>query len=197
MKLPSEIRICIYEYSFDWPDMKPRVDALKEALKTEDINIWSKLLDQKFITPNILLLNRQITTEARAVILKKTLFIDLAIPRMRWFDTPAMPNGVLCFIPESALRAAPRVWLRVGPQEKSEKLFWSNCQHTLGELVTIWWTKQNLESIVMEAVSTTDSMTCSYDVSGNPIDCHLKTLIVRQPALFRTLTLDWAFSVLG
>lgn len=161
LRLPSEIRIRVYDYSCEWPDMRARFKIIEEGRKipaNEEKNFdndadrkFEENLAQKFVTPNILLLNRQITAEALDVIRKKRLVVELPVPqRSPWSDPPDISR----FIPRAALDAATLVTLRVGMNADNgkEKLYVYSWAITLNELVNIWVEQPNdLKSLHVQA----------------------------------------------
>lgn len=160
MNLACEIRIRIYEYSFEWPDMKPHMESIQrermdaKSHKAKD-PIWSEERF-KFVAPNILLLNRQITAEAREVILKKTLFLDLTGEYGTSWQPIFDEELMLEIIPESIVLALSRVCFTVEHRGWMVNMCQSVCQDIFEELVQIWDTEQNLESIVVEGESTSE-----------------------------------------
>ncbi|MCJ1262682.1 hypothetical protein MMC22_002552 [Lobaria immixta] len=132
LKLPSEIRIRVYDYSCEWPDMRARFKTIEEGRKAtaneEKINDaaadrnFDEMLAQKFVTPNILLLNRQITAEALDVIRKKRLVVELPIPQR---TLRSEPPDISRFIPRAAFDAATLMTLRVSMNADNgiEKLY--------------------------------------------------------------------------
>lgn len=118
---------------------------------------FDKLLAQKFVTPTILLLNRQITAEALEVILKKPFVVELPIPqRTLKSETP----GISSFIPRAALDATTLVTLRISMNADggNERLYLNNWVFSLLELVNIWVESDNLKSVHVQASGNRTSL---------------------------------------
>jgi len=90
LHLPQELRDEIYWYCLDYNDgMENLFTFLKENVKKEMINGTIKTSSPRAMTPNVLLLNRQITAEALQILRKKPLVLLAPMP----FDLRPAPNG--------------------------------------------------------------------------------------------------------
>lgn len=149
LRLPGEIRKRIYGYAFDWPDIMGRIETIKEAIPSiqddEDADDnYNFLLYQPFITPTILLLNRQINTEAMAVILATPMTIPLSLPsRTSWSEIP----DLTFFVPQTALDAVQIVKVVIDQEESGRWRVSRNVwKQVLKHLAGMWYYKTNLES---------------------------------------------------
>lgn len=83
LALPAEIRNHVYGYALNWPDLRAVLRVRYEEFRrtaqhwTPSDNPWVEFPKPHLSTPTILLANRQIYQEARAIPIKKTLVMDL------------------------------------------------------------------------------------------------------------------------
>jgi len=103
LRLPAELRIKVYDYSLDWNDGIWHFSRVQKALELRRISQGIKLLTdlelykeggaaytvtmninpKEFLhTPTILLLNRQISSEAKHVLHRKELVMDANSPKL-------------------------------------------------------------------------------------------------------------------
>ncbi len=148
LALPPEVRDCIFDAALNWPNLS---DLAKTITSQSDATLG---LEQPLCTiprpryeamstPSLLLLNRQITSEALEVLYRKPLILDSTLPYMPQLGRPMdIPE----IISESTLQNLRFVVLRMDlglGQKRSAR----NWYKTVEILLDIWLVKNNLEKL--------------------------------------------------
>ena len=149
LTLPLEIRNVIYSYAISWPDLstifqKTQVDYLN-AFEAFTITKAPKCTigrdrSTKLVTPTILLLNRQITSEALVVLQKKILTIPSPPPSPIQL---AKPTDITEFIGEAVLQNVRLVTLRLNFKDHAPR----DWMKTVENLLDVWCQGNNLQSL--------------------------------------------------
>ena len=150
LTLPLELRNIIYTYALDWPDLsaifqKTNADYLitYEAFdknKAPPKCTISRDCSTPLVTPTILLLNRQITSEALVILQKKILTIPSPPPSPMQL---ARPTDITEFIGEAVLQNVRLVTLRLNFKDHSSR----HWMKTVENLLDIWCQRNNLQSL--------------------------------------------------
>ncbi|KAF2808098.1 uncharacterized protein BDZ99DRAFT_522691 [Mytilinidion resinicola] len=149
LALPREIRDEIYYYALDWPNLNNVFKALEEQeKKTEEEH--DKLHKSQprcriprphpqLQTPGLLLVNRQLYTEAIDVLRQKPLIIPGPPPRCY---ATGFDYGITEVVGEETLQHAPHLTLEI------DFLYWP-WDHVLETLLDVWSVKQSLKMLVV------------------------------------------------
>jgi hypothetical protein len=117
LALPLEIRNEIYDYALDWPDLSGSSEHTQSGKRLHKKGItkapasWLVPIPaQQMTTPSILLVNRQLTVEALAVLHNKPLVISKPPPYPPQLRAAV---DITAFISETALQQVPRIVLQM------------------------------------------------------------------------------------
>jgi hypothetical protein len=92
-------------------------------------------------TPSLLLLNRQITSEALEVLYRKPLILDTTPPYTPQFG---QPMGIPEIVSETTLQNLRFVVLRMDLDQRQSARYWFKI---IEMLLDIWYVKNNLEEV--------------------------------------------------
>lgn len=149
LALPLEIRNAIYSHAICWPDLSALFQrAQAEYLETSEAFTTTKApkctisrdRSTKLVTPTILLLNRQITSEALLVLQKKILSIPTPPPSPIEL---AKPTDITEFIGEAVLQNVRLVTLRLNFKDCAPR----DWMKTVENLLDIWCQRNSLQSL--------------------------------------------------
>ena len=152
LALPFEIRNSIYHHAVDWPDLSVPFQKMKancldtfEVLKTtkDPKCTFEQPGSLPFNTPTILLLNRQITSEALWVLHKKTLTIASPPPSPLQL---AKPMDITEFIGEAVLLKVRHVKLVLDFKEYASR----DWVKMVENLLDVWCQENSLESLQVQ-----------------------------------------------
>lgn len=155
--LPKELRNIIYAHALAYPSFdrdyhNHTLDGANEDDSTEDLSPrWSRL---KLTTPTILLLNRQITSEALSVLHNAPLVIDVPPPGRLGNSLHLKCIEITDIISYRTLQAVPNVLLvmdlnfqAVNPSKADNVSTWSLVVETL---LDIWSFRNCLERLTVK-----------------------------------------------
>lgn len=149
LSLPYELRDKIYHMSLDWPDLPLIFARLSRECKTtgDEINAsrdptcaFPRLRFGTLTAPTVLLLNKQIRSEALPILLAKTLIIPGSPPSN---PTTGQPIDITEIISEETLQSVRRVVLRMN-------LEMGAIRRTVDTLLDVWSVKNSLEELVVD-----------------------------------------------
>ena len=149
LALPLEIRNAVYFHAISWPDLSTLFQkAHAEYLDTYEAYITTRVpkctisrdRSTKLVTPTVLLLNRQITSEALVVLQKKILTIPSPPPCP--FQL-AQPTDITEFIGEGVLKNVRLVTLRLNFKDHAPR----DWMKTVENLLDVWCQENNLQSL--------------------------------------------------
>ncbi|KAI9740798.1 MAG: hypothetical protein M1835_003129 [Candelina submexicana] len=156
LALPPELRNQIYEYAIDWPDMRvPFSRMRKECERIEDHWMasshprvsFSKPCVDHLVTPSILLINRQIYHEARAVLIQKTFVLASTPPHSAQLGRPM---DITEFIGETTLQKIQH--MRFELQLSGHARAWMK---TIETLMDVWCHECSLQSLEVKVIGVT------------------------------------------
>ncbi|KAL6719465.1 hypothetical protein ACLMJK_003705 [Lecanora helva] len=166
LRLPLEIRIAIYTLAVDYPELSVSFDrawtkhcsAFKDFKKRGGKPTCMMRLDYggNFVTPTVLLLNRQITSEALVELQKKTLRIPGPPPKP---DQLAKPLDIITFIGESVLQIVRNVAITMDFNAHGSR----GWLRAIENLLDIWMQANNLQSLRIHIVDFTTITTGQDD----------------------------------
>jgi hypothetical protein len=146
--LPPEVRDCIYDAALSWPVIS---DLAKTVPLEPDATVhgcWEQPLCTvprprygPMSTPSLLLLNRQITSEALEVLYRKPLILDTTPP---YIPQLGQPMGIPEIISETTLQNLRFVVLRMDLDQRQSARYWFKI---IEMLLDIWFVKNNLEEV--------------------------------------------------
>jgi hypothetical protein len=159
LALPPEVRNCIYDAALGWPDLS---NLAKAVLSQPGATIDQARSEQPLCTipiphccrstPSLLLLNRQITSEALEVLYRKALVLDSTPPFLQQL---ARPIDITQFISESTLQNLRFVVLKMDlDQRLSGAVSARGLLKTIEMLLDIWLVKNNLEQVHVQVQYT-------------------------------------------
>ncbi|MCJ1468431.1 hypothetical protein MMC07_007059 [Pseudocyphellaria aurata] len=146
LRLPAELRMRIYDYALDWPDMQqPFARVQKQCTTLEQLwvtcqrprCVFLRPRIQRVTTPTILLLNRQIYHEAITVLLNKTLVLMSPPPHSSQLGRVL---DITDFIGEATLQNVAHVVLKMNLGVDA----WLK---TIERLLDVWCKKNRLKSL--------------------------------------------------
>ncbi|KAL6713250.1 hypothetical protein ACLMJK_009371 [Lecanora helva] len=152
--LPLEIRISIYVLAVDYPDLAisfekasaKHSNAFKEYHHLRPKCTMSPDYSGSFITPTILLLNRQITSEALPILRKKTLHIPSPPPFPRQL---CKPLDIIQFVGEITLQRVCKVTLTVDFKTQYAR----GLNKMIENLVDVWSQENALQLIHIRVIN--------------------------------------------
>ncbi|KAF2495554.1 hypothetical protein BU16DRAFT_582197 [Lophium mytilinum] len=149
LALPREIRDEIYYYALDWPNLDNVFKKLEQQEKRageEHQKLHNKQPrcriprpHPQLLTPSLLLVSRQLYTEAIDVLRQKPLVIPGPPPRCY---ATGVDLGITEVVGEETLQSAPYVTLEI------DFLYWS-WDRVLETLLDVWNVKQSLKMLVV------------------------------------------------
>ena len=150
LSLPYAIRMKIYSWALDWPDLRKTFARLSreceragdEMAASRDPKCTFPILQVgRLTTPTVLLLNRQISSEALPVLHAKTLVLDMPPP-----SSPCIgrPMDITEFISEETLQCVRRVVLKMDLKNTQS---WGK---TVETLLDVWCVKNSLEEVMVD-----------------------------------------------
>ena len=161
LALPAELRIPIYTLVLDYPDLansyeKARSkldDAFKDRERPEvPLCTLSPDYTGAFVTPPILLLNRQITSEALPVLWAKTLHVPSPPPHAIYLQGNV---DIAQFISDITLQKAQKVTLTVNPETHGYR----DWRRMVENLLAVWGQEENsLKSLHVKIINGSASM---------------------------------------
>ena len=149
LSLPLELRDDIYFRALAWPDLNPLFQKTQaenlntlEAYRGTTVPKCTIVRDRsiELVTPSILLLNRQITSEARVVLQKKVLTISSPPPVPIQLAKPA---DITEFIGEGVLQTVRFVTLRLNFKDHEPR----DWMKTVENLLDVWCERNDLQSL--------------------------------------------------
>ncbi|KAE9371527.1 hypothetical protein N431DRAFT_341644 [Stipitochalara longipes BDJ] len=149
LSLPPEVRDCIYNAGLDWPDIS---DLAKTVSSQPDVTVIHEHSVHPLCTmpiprcgsmstPSLLLLNRQITSEALEVLYRKPLILDKPPPYMPQLGRPM---DVPELISENTLQNLRFIVLRMDLDQKRSARDWLK---VIEILIDIWLVKNDLKKV--------------------------------------------------
>lgn len=132
LRLPGELRNQIYDGLLNWNEASNRFNKRIQAQITLNAD---RLMPPQKRTPSILLLNRQITSEARAILHKKPIVIDFKIDPQRLVLKNKKLPSLFNFFSRGVFQTAPRVVLKMNHSAYAA---------VIPELAKAWEEKHNL-----------------------------------------------------
>ena len=152
LALPLELRNEIYKYALDWP----RFESFKRT-QLEDVSYRKAIsasaplcmvpipLVDKMTTPSILLVSRQVTSEALAILYKRPLVLSQTPP---YLPQLAKPMDITDFISETTLQLVGRVVFKMDLNYTHDHQDISRAWlKTVETLLDIWCVRNNLEGV--------------------------------------------------
>lgn len=164
LSLPLELREEIYYYAIDWPDLstffqKAQADnfntskILEAKPRLKDIIIQDHSIE--LVTPTILLLNRQITSEALPVLQRK-----ISTP-------PSSPPAAIELVEvkdntDIVVKRVPKIvrLVTLKPDSKDHKL--SNLTKTVENMLDVWCQKNNEQSLHLSIENSGRNDVCTH-----------------------------------
>jgi hypothetical protein len=183
LALPPEVRDCIYDAALDWPDLSGFAKAVPSQ---PDATIDHENSEQPLCTiprphfgsmstPSLLLLNRQITSEALEVLYRKPLVLDSTPPYVQQF---ARPMDITEFIGESTLQNLRFVVLKMDlDQRLSGAVGARSWLKTIEMLLDIWFLKSNIEKVQVEIQYTPRDRDASPTFAGAVHHLYVRKLL--------------------
>lgn len=177
LQIPRELRDLIYEYLVDYPEMKPLIDKNVEHARAsfasrfgpdvsleriQDLLPWTDIVQPQPLpmsTPSILLLNRQIYSEALQILTSRTFHLQTPIPAN--FRRDVRDIFLSDFIGEETLSNVRLVSLRLSFQTMKDA---NNWYKTIHQLENIWRNKNKIQSLLVhvEPMSSLDGELSDY-----------------------------------
>ena len=146
LSLPPEVRDCIYDAALDWPKMSVLAETVSRSdattLHEHPKSPLSSISLRRYglmSTPSLLLLNRQITSEALEVLYRKPVILNELPPRRL-----GQPMSVTEIISETTLQNIRFVVMRIDLDQKLSGRDWSK---VVSMLLEIWRVKNSLEKV--------------------------------------------------
>lgn len=146
LRLPAELRMSIYDYALDWPDMQLSFARVQKQCTTLE-QLWVTCQRPRCVflrpriatvtTPTILLLNRQIYHEAITVLHDKPLVLISPPPHSSQLGRVL---DITEFIGEATLQNVAHVVLKMNLEMDS----WLK---TIERLLDVWCRKNRLKSL--------------------------------------------------
>ncbi|KAH8601995.1 hypothetical protein B0O99DRAFT_605399 [Bisporella sp. PMI_857] len=153
LKLPRELRNSIYAYALEWPDY---------SRKFGDVRSWSSYevrcrnvtpVFEAMVTPTVLLLNHQITSEALPILYAKSFILTSPPPSQENYPQNFI-NPVLLteFISKSTIRRMRFVILHLdlGFCSKAMSRCANGWKSPIDALLGVWTEENRLESVRFE-----------------------------------------------
>jgi hypothetical protein len=153
LTLPSELRNEIYDYALAWPDLSKPFAKIRSEESSDNRGISNTpplcLIPIPFVedmtTPPTLLVNRQVTSEALAVLRKKPLVLTQTPP---YLPQLAKPMDITEFISETTLQGLTRVVLDMdlsySAGRPDQARAWLK---TVETLLDVWCVRNSLERL--------------------------------------------------
>lgn len=209
LELPREIRDMIYDYALDWPNLEAifsRVSTLRnranERWRTNKLDKTeyggrigqymrkiTKLIQPTLITPSVLLLNRQISDEARIRLYRKTLVLPGQVSIEQHYDKLKGP-AILHFMSKAALQNVQRVELRINFKPGPIGMLEASTMHSM--LSPIWVERNSVQELRVVVNEPSDQGTCSrvyqYNVTAEGLTAvsHAVRIEVRRQRIDST-----------
>lgn len=142
LSLPSELRNAIYEYAVEWPDF-PKVfkkfrpsshRTIQDGLKKKGGNV--------FVTPALLLVSRQISSEALSVLYMKPLVLEVPPP---YNNAQARPMDIKDYISEATLHNVRFVNMQMDLNDVPQTV--KQWRQTIESLLHTWKEENQLENV--------------------------------------------------
>lgn len=152
LALSSELRNIIYDYALSWPDLSVAFQEIEGSLSPRQ-SVSGPLCSipkprfstfGELRTPTILLLNRQITSEALEILREKPLILTRPPPYVLQL---AKPMDITEFIPEATLQKLRKVVLEMN-FDTGDAQYWLKMVELL---LDVWCEETELESMVVRA----------------------------------------------
>ncbi|KAE8447698.1 hypothetical protein EG329_010505 [Mollisiaceae sp. DMI_Dod_QoI] len=157
LSLPPEIRNEIYDFSIEWPnftDLFARIHEYQDFLQDQESSKWAPLCRitrpqmAPMRTPSILLLNRQLGSEALDSLYKKPLIIDSPPP---YVPQLTRPMDITQFISEVTLQNLRFVVLKMDLNHQRNRMSGAAWLKTVEMLLEVWFERNCLEWIEVQA----------------------------------------------
>ena len=157
LRLPAELRMRIYDYALDWPDMQLSFARVQKQCTTLE-QLWVTCQRPRCVflrpriatatTPTVLLLNRQIYQEAITVLRDKPLVLISPPPRSSQLGRVL---DITDFIGEATLQNVAYVVLKMNVEMDWLKTF--------ERLLDVWCKKNRLKSLRIGLKGSTTPIT--------------------------------------
>jgi hypothetical protein len=159
LALPPEVRNCIYDAGLEWPDLPglaKGISAKQSAIVDRPLCTIPRPHFGSMSTPPLLLLNRQITSEALEILYQKPFIMDSTPP---YIPQLAKPMDITEFISESTLQNLRFVILKMNLNHKPNLMSGGakGWLKTVEMLLDIWFVKNNLERVEVHVTYTAPS----------------------------------------
>ncbi|KAH8678804.1 hypothetical protein BGZ60DRAFT_251557 [Tricladium varicosporioides] len=157
LSLPSELRIAIYQYAVRWPDF-PKVFKKSRPSSQRTIQDGPEMKGRNaFVTPALLLVSRQISSEALSVLYMKPLVLEVPPP---YNTAQARPMDIKEYISEATLHNVRFVNLKMNLNDEPQTV--KQWRQTVESLLRTWKEENQLEIIEVRSRYSTPSRSMGW-----------------------------------